>query len=151
MPVTSKVYSWFLNDAMGGDAYPAGGRSLYVMLCSSVYTWAPQHRYKSEVNDYEVSGPGYGAGGMALPVISTQKDLADGKWSLHCYDIIWPSSTITARYAVFYMDNYGSDDYRNLMLCWDFGEDVSSSDSDFTLQTASTGLLTLDAAVEILP
>lgn len=148
MPVTSKVYGLaqqgMLNGEIDFDTAP-----VYVMLTTATYVPAQDtHRYRGDVSN-EVTGAGYTAGGQALTGKTVTYDAATNTLKLDCADVTWANSTITARYAVFYVQ-VGADLTTPLddpLLCyWDFGADVSSSAGPFTLTINAAGLVTLQAA-----
>jgi hypothetical protein len=64
-------------------------------------------------------------------------------YMLTCASPAWAASTISAKYAFFYDNTFGSGtDSTNLMLCyWDFGGTNSSSSGSFTLTISGSGLL----------
>lgn len=116
-----------------------------VMLCTSSYTPnVDTHRYKSSVTN-EVTGTGYTAGGATLATYTPAYDTTTNVLTLDCADPSWPSSTITARFAVFYVST-GTDATSPLLCYWDFGVDQATSSDTFSLTVPTAGLLTLAAA-----
>ena len=112
--------------------------SIKVMLCTSTYTPDQDtHQYKSSVTN-EVTGTGYTAGGAALTSVAVTYTGASNVFALDAADTSWPSSTITARYAVVYDSTPATDATRPLICYVDFGADVST--------TAGTLQITWDAA-----
>lgn len=113
------------------------------MLCTSSYTPnQTTHKYKSAVTN-EVSGAGYTAGGATLAgktVVTTGLT-----FTFDANDIVWSSSTITARYAVFYIDT-GTASTSSLLCYWDFESDQISSSGNFTLTISGSGVITVTAA-----
>jgi hypothetical protein len=57
-------------------------------------------------------------------------------------DVVWTSSTITARGAVLYKDT-GTPSTSPLICYIDFGSNKSSNGADFTIQWSSSGILKL--------
>ena len=106
-----------------------------VALMTSSYT--PDKDTNTFDNTYEVSGSGYIAGGATLASkIVTQDDTDDSAyWDAE--DVIWASSTITARYAVLY-DATVSDTIIGVV---DFGENKSTTGEDFLIQWDEDGIL----------
>lgn len=139
MAVTSKFYSQFPL-ALCKATFPdlsAAGTSIKCALLSSSYTFDQEnHDLWSEVSSNEVSGTGYTAGGAAL----TNKALSEANrvTTFDADDVVWSNSTITARYAVLYEVSTGK-----LILCIDFGENMSSSGGDFTITWDASGIFTL--------
>lgn len=64
-------------------------------------------------------------------------------YTLSCANPSWAASTISAKYAFFYDNSFGSGtDSTNLIMCyWDFGGTNSSSSGSFTLTISGSGLL----------
>lgn len=114
-----------------------------VMLCGSGYSPAQStHKYKSAVTN-EVSGAGYTAGGATLS--GKTVGTTGLTFTFDCNDIVWSSSTITARYAVFYVDT-GTAATSPLLCYWDFESDQISSSGNFTLTISGSGVVTVTAA-----
>lgn len=110
-----------------------------VMLVTSAYTPDPTHNFRSDVTN-EVVGAGYTAGGKTTGTITlTEDDVNDKAW-IDCPNIVWTSSTITARGAILYKD-VGTAGTDILIAYYDFVSDQSSSSGDFTLNINANGLL----------
>jgi len=94
------------------------------------------------VNTYEISGTGYTSGGATLTgSVVTQDDTGDlAKWDAN--DVEWPSSTITARYAVIY-NTTNSD---AIVCVFDFGADQTATNGLFALRWNASGIMTLGQA-----
>lgn len=119
---------------------------LKVMLLTSAATpnqdtW----RYKSDVTN-EVVGTGYTATGQALTSPVVAYNTGTNVWSFDAADTAWTTSTITARYAVVYDSSPGSDATRPLIGYIDFGADVITSGTTFTIQWAAGGIFTVTVA-----
>lgn len=146
MAVTAKLYGKFFN-ALSAKDTDLDTDQLYVMLCTSSY--APNqdtHEFKSDVTN-EVTGTGYTATGQLLTGAAVVYNASTNVWSLDAADASWPSSTITARYAVVYdRSSGGADSARRLILYVDFGADFSSVASNFTIQWNAAGLVTVTVA-----
>ncbi len=111
-----------------------------VALHTNLYSENKDNNTWSVTN--EVSGAGYTSGGATLTgSVVTQNDTADrAEWDAN--DVEWPSSTITARYAVVYNSTQA-----NAIICvFDFGTDQSSSNGLFAVRWNATGILTLAQA-----
>jgi hypothetical protein len=78
----------------------------------------------------EVTGAGYTAGGNTL-TISTVPTSSGTTAFLDFADTTWTSSTITARGALIYLDNGGTNPSIAVL---DFGADKTSTAGDFTVQ-----------------
>lgn len=144
MAVTAKMYGPFLQ-SLANKEVDLDSDTLKVMLCTSAYTPNQDtHRYKSDITN-EIAGTGYTAGGVTLTSVAVTYTGATNTLMLDSADPSWPSSTITARYAVYYDSSPASDATRPLISYVDFGADVSSTAAAFTLQLDPAGIVTLTA------
>jgi len=110
-----------------------------VMLCTSTYTPNQDtHDYKDDVTN-EVTGVGYSAGGATLASKTITYDAGTNIIKLDAADTSWTSSTITARYAVIYVDT-GVASTSPLLGYVDFGGDESSSAGTFLIQWSADGI-----------
>ena len=78
----------------------------------------------------EVTGTGYTAGGQTLTIAAVPTSSGTTAY-LDFSDVTWASSTITARGALIYLDNGGTNP---AVAVLDFGSDKSSTSGDFTIQ-----------------
>lgn len=148
MAVTSRVYG-LAQQSLVNKEIDFDTDAVRVMLCTSTYVPnLSTHRYRSDVTA-EVVGTGYTAGGQLLTGKSVTFDTASRTLRLSCNSPSWPDSTITARYAVFFVQS-GADlstPADDPLLCvWDFGQDFSSNLGPFNLNVSASGLVTLVAA-----
>jgi hypothetical protein len=135
------IYNNFKKELLGGNI-DLDSDSIKVALVSSSYTPdADQHDFFNDVTN-EVSGTGYSAGGEALVNPSLTIDTDNDRVKFDADDVAWESSTITARGAVVYKST-GDASTSPLMLYLDFGTNRVSSNSTFTLQWDSAGILRL--------
>lgn len=144
MAVTAHFYPK-TQEALAKAAANLSTDSLKVMLLSA-YTFSNTHATMADVlaAGTEATGTGYTAGGQALTsvTLSTSGNVT----TLDCADPSWPTSTITAAFAVFY-DAAGGTDSTNIPICyWDLGGSQSSTDGAFTLTINASGLVTDTAA-----
>jgi hypothetical protein len=145
MAVTAKMYGLFLK-SLANKEVDLDSDTLKVMLCTSTYTPNQDtHQYKSSVTN-EISGTGYTAGGQTLTSVTVTYDSASNTLTLDCADPSWASSTITARYAVFYDSSPATDATRPLISYVDFGADVTSTNGPFTITIDAAGVVTMTAA-----
>lgn len=109
-----------------------------VALLSDLYSFDISNESWSDVDNYEVSGTGYEAGGELLQdkSITIDNDVA----ALQANDVIWTGSTIVARYAVIYDD---SSDPKYLIACFDFSENKVSSSGPFTIRWNNVGIISV--------
>lgn len=121
------------------------GSTVKAMLCTSTYTPDQDaHQFKSSVTN-EVTGTGYTAGGVTLASKTANYDGPSNTLTLDSADPSWASSTITARYLVFYVST-GTDATSALISYVDFGADVSSAASTFTYTIPVSGIAQFIAA-----
>lgn len=145
MAVSAKMYGKFLL-SLANKEVDLDSDTLKVMLCTSSYTPDQDtHQYKSSVTN-EVSGTGYTATGQALTSVTVGYDAPSNTLKLDAADPSWTSSTITARYAVFYDSTPSTDATRPLIAYVDFGADVISTAGTFTITLDAAGIVTIVAA-----
>ena len=123
------------DEAMGNINYNTD--TFKVMLLTSTAT--PNKDTWSRLNNVtnEVSGTGYTAGGVACTVTVGSTDTTNDRVDVTLGAVTWPTSTITARYAVYYKSRGGASSADELVAIIDFGQDVSTISDTFSL-TAST-------------
>jgi hypothetical protein len=116
------------------------GASFKVMLTNSAYTPSEGgDAYRSSITS-EISGTGYTAGGQVItPTIAI--DTTSHKVTVTFPPVTWPSSTLTARHAVYYLST-GTASTDLLIAQDDFGSDVSDTNNTFSLAATSIALNT---------
>lgn len=114
--------------------------SLKVLLLAS-YTAASSHATMADVlaAATEASGTGYTSGGQALSSVSVAT--SGNLTTLTCANPTWPTSTITAAYAVFYDAQGGTNSSNIPLVYWDFGGSQASAAGTFTIGINASGLL----------
>ena len=145
MAVTATLYGLFLK-SLANKEIDLDSDTIKVMLVTSAY--APNqdtHQYKSSVTN-EVAGTGYTATGAALTGVTVTYDTATNTLKFDANDVSWPSSTLTARYAVIYDSTPASDATRPLIALVDFGADVSTTAGTFQITWSASGIATISAA-----
>ena len=135
--MASLIYNSFWNDIFHAN-FDLDTVTVKVMLVSSAYTENKDtHTKRSDVTS-EVSGTGYTAGGNTVAAslaLNTTTDVM----TITLASTTWPSSTITARKAVYYISRGGASSADEIICVDDFGSDVSSSGTAFNLdQTVIT-------------
>jgi hypothetical protein len=128
--MASFAYDSYLDDVMAGNIAKAD--TYGVMLVTSAY--APNqttHTKRSDVTN-EVTGTGYTAGGQTI-VPTFTKDTTNHKMIVTFPAITWPSSTITARRAVYYKKRGGSSSADEIIAQDDFVSDVVTTAGTFSL------------------
>lgn len=87
----------------------------------------------------EITGAGYTSGGADLSNVAVTHDTGADEVQISADPVTWPSSTITARYAVVYLSL--GNPINDIPLCSiDFGSDQSSSNGDFTINWNANGI-----------
>jgi len=142
---TAKLYGKFYQSLCNKEI-DIDSDTLKLMLCTASYTPDQDaHRYKSDVTN-EVTGTRYTAGGATVGSITTAYDSSTNKFSFDGADVLWPSSTISARWGVLYDATPGSDATRPLIGYVDFGGVIDSTAATFSVIWDSTGIAALVAA-----
>jgi hypothetical protein len=144
--MASKIYGSFFGKALNKEV-DWDSDNIKVMLLSSGYTPNQDtHDYLDDVVASEVTGTGYTAGGATLASKTLTYDGANNVTILDAADVTWPSSTVTARYAVIYDDAGATNSQKVLLGYVDFGSDQSSTSGNFTITWDSTGIFRLTVA-----
>jgi hypothetical protein len=127
----SLIYNSFLEDLARG-AIDMDTDTFRVLLTTSAYTENKDtHLKRSDVTN-EVTGTGYTAGGVVTSITVT-KDTVNDRLDITLGAVSWPSSTITARQAVYYKARGGAASADELVAVNDFGSDVTSTGATFSL------------------
>lgn len=136
MASTGFVFNSTLRDEAVGNIVYSTDTFKCMLLTSSATpnkdTWAK----RSDVTN-EVSGTGYTAGGATVTVSVGSVDTVNDRVDVSLGAAEWTSSTLTARYAVYYKSRGGASTADELVAVVDFGQDVSTISDTFSL-TAST-------------
>lgn len=134
----SLIYNSFL-DGLARGRFDLSADTIKVLLTGSSYAESKDgHAYRSDVTD-EVTGTGYTAGGAAVTVSLALDTAAD--WLTMTFGAVtWPSSTFTARKAVYYKSRGGSASADELLFCVVFDNPVAASGGTLTLQQSSVRL-----------
>ncbi len=132
----SLIYNSFIRDVLTG-AIDLDTDTFRVMLTTSSYTENKDTHDKRDDVTNEITGTGYTAGGATATVTVAAVDTANDRVVVTLGGVNWPSSTITARKAVYYKSRGGASSADELVAVVDFGSDVSTTSGTFTL-SAST-------------
>ena len=117
--------------------------TIKVMLLTSSHSQdVDTQEYIDDVSANEVSGTGYDAGGAPLANKSVTQDDTDNEGVFDADDVVWSTSTITARYGAIYKDT-GTPSTSPILGILDFAEDKISSGGDFTIQWNAEGVINL--------
>ncbi len=133
--MASLVYNSFYDDVARGNINPSTD-SFKVILTTSAYTEDKDAHLKRSSVTNEVTGTGYTAGGIACTVTVT-KDTTNDRIDIGLGAVTWPSSTITARKAVYYKVRGGASTADELVAVVDFGTDQISSNGNFNLSAGT--------------
>lgn len=106
--------------------------TVYAMVLSSSYTPNVAHVWRSDVVGSEVSGTGYVAGGVQVPVIVTRDDATDSTLT-QFEGIILPSCTISGRYVAYYKRLGGAASADPLLMVVDWGATYASTAAVFPI------------------
>lgn len=136
--MASFIANSFVRDVLVGNI-DLDTDTFYAMLCTSSYTPNKDtHTKRSDVtNEVSASGTGYTTGGLEVEVTVAAVDTDNDRVVVTIDGYAIPASTITARYAVIYKHRGGLASADELVAVIDFGGNVSTSGSTFTL-SAST-------------
>jgi hypothetical protein len=143
---------------VSGTGYTAGGLTLAskTFAYTAANSWGRVHATSTAHTLGQIVRPSTGNGHLYIctvagtsggsaptwPTVSGQTvtdggvtwtELGIGLFVFDATDPQWSASTITARRAVAYDATPGTDAARPLLLCIDFGEDVVSSNGNFTI------------------
>lgn len=128
--MASFAYDSYLADVLAGNI--ASGDTYKVMLTTLTYAPSQTADLKRSAVTNEVTGTGYTAGGQAI-VPTFSKDTTNHKQVITFPSVTWPTSTITARRAVYYKSRGGASSADELVAVDDFGADVVTTAGTFTL------------------
>lgn len=145
MAVTAFLYGAFV-DHLAQKRIDLDTDTVKIALCTSSYT--PNQDTHDFFNDItnEVTGTGYTAGGATLASVTWAYTSGTNTWKFDAADVTWSSSTITARYAIIYVDTAGASSTDPLIAYIDFGQDFSSSAGPFTITFDAAGIFTATVA-----
>jgi len=119
--------------------------TIKVALTTSAYTPDQDaHDYFNDITN-QVTGTGYTAGGVTLASKTIGYTNGTNVTKFDAADVSWTSSTITARYAVIYVDT-GTASTSALLAYVDFATDQSSSSGTFSIVWDAAGIFTTTAA-----
>jgi hypothetical protein len=139
--MASVLYVSAVDDMARGNINFASD-SFKAMLVTSAYTPDQDAHLKRSSVTNEVSGTGYSAGGAATTCTVT-KDTANNRVDIAFSDVVWTTATITARAAVVYKSRGGAASADELVAYVDFGQDVTSTNGDFTADFTSPFRITV--------
>lgn len=136
MASTGFVFNSALRDEARGDINYLTDTFKVMLLSASATPNKDSWTRRSDVTN-EISGTGYLAGGVACAVSVGSVDTNNDRVDVTLGAVEWLSSTLTARYAVYYKSRGGASTADELVALVDFGQDVSTINDTFSM-TAST-------------
>lgn len=135
--MSSYAYDSYVDDVFAGNIIKTD--TYFVMLTTSGYTPnQATHTKRSDITN-EVVGTGYTAGGQAI-VPTFTKDTTNHKLVIVFPQVTWPTSTITARKAVYYKRRGGASSADELVVVDDFVSDVTTAATTFTLAATTVNV-----------
>lgn len=136
------IYNNFKKNIMNGGI-DLDTDTIKVALVTSSYTPDQDtHEFFSSVTN-EVTGTGYTAGGATLAGKAVTADNTDNEGVFDADDVVWTTSTITARGAVIYKST-GTAGTSALIAYLDFVTDKISTAGSFTIAWNAEGILNLN-------
>ena len=136
--MASLIYNSCIDD-MARNAIDFDTDSFKVMPVTASYSADKDAHLKRSSVTNEISGTGYTAGGVSAAVTVT-KDTANDKVTIEFAAVSWPSSTITARGAVYYKARGGASSADELVAYNDFGSNITTSNGTFSLAASTLTL-----------
>ena len=129
MAISQAMATSFKVEILGGDFDFSSGttQTFYCALYTSSATLGATTTAYSTAN--EVVGTNYTAGGNLLTISQVATSTGTTAW-LDFANVTWAASTITARGAVLYLNNAGTNP---AIAVLDFGSDKTSTAGDFTI------------------
>lgn len=134
------IYNSFKRDIANGSI-DLDTDTIKIMLVTSAYTPdIDAHTKRSDITN-EVVGTGYTAGGATLASKTVTANNTTDKGVFDAADVVWTTSTITARGAVLYKSRGGAASADELICYLDFTTDQISSSGDFNITFGATGII----------
>ena len=141
--MASGVYDRFKYNLFRGLADVGGGsgaHQIYVALLTSSHVFVAANNTWAAVSANETSGTAYVAGGQILTGVTVTQNDGATQAVFTASNTTWAASTITAAFAVLYDHTLINKD---LVCCFDFGGNQSSSNGNFTISWNGSGIITL--------
>lgn len=129
---SSFIYSSCLWDTFRGKLNFESDAFKVVFLTDEYEPNRTEHATRADLSG-ETEGRGYTIGGIPTDV---RAQMHDERLNLMLGGVTLSNATVTARYAVYFVDRGDAED-DPLVACVDFGGDVSSTSGDFQLSQSS--------------
>jgi hypothetical protein len=136
--MASLIYNSFHEDLARGNM-DLDTDTFKMLLVTSSYTPNKDTHGKRNSVTNEVSGTGYTAGGKTV-TCTVARDNANDRTTLTFAAESWANSTITARGAVVYKSRGGASSADELVFYNDFGGDITTSDTTFSVGVSTITL-----------
>jgi hypothetical protein len=145
MAVSAKLFGKFFVSSFNGEVNLTSHALKCALFTSSATINQDTMQYFADIVSGEVAnGNGYTTGGVLLGGVNITYDAATNTTKVDCIDPVWNSSTITADRAVFYDSTPSTN---KPLIGWaDLDGNKSSSNSTFTVQLDSNGLINTQVA-----
>jgi len=113
-----------------------------MMLLADTYTFDKDaHALIGDVQSHQITGTGYTAGGVGVQSRDVVYDAATDETWLRGTGILWSTATLTARYAVVYVDGT----VKPLLACVDLGAPVSVTSGNLSMTFPSNVIVRMGA------
>ncbi len=132
--MASLIYNSFPDD-LSHAVFDLDLVTVKAMLVTSTYAEDKDTHLKRSSVTNEVTGTNYTAGGNTV-TCTVAKDTANDRVTLTFAATTWPTSTITARKAVYYVARGGASSADELIFVNDFGSDITSTGATFSLASS---------------
>lgn len=139
--MANAIYNSFFRDVINGSI-DLDSDTIKVMLVTDAYTPnVDTHTKRSDITN-EVVGTGYTSGGATLANKTVTVDNTANGSVFDADNVVWSTSTITARGCILYKSRGGVASADELICYKDFGANVSSTAANFEIDFGSSGILT---------
>ena len=144
MAVTSKMFGKSLMKALSKEVDFLNDTIKVSLHTNALVPSQDIMDYYNDINN-EVVGAGYTAGGATLAGKTMTYDTVSNTIKLDADDVAWAASSITARYAVIYVDT-GVSTTSVVLGYVDFGEDLTSDTTEFKITWNANGIFAITVA-----
>lgn len=110
------------------------------MLTTNSYTESKNHSKRSDITN-EITATNYTAGGVVVTLTVSAINTSTNAFTITVNGATWNNLTGTARRLVVYKSRGGASSADELVLCIDFGSDVTRTNQ--TLDVSPVGTITI--------
>jgi hypothetical protein len=143
LTVSAKWYTNAFKGAFNKEADFNDGTATVMLLTNAAVINQITNDFISDLDGNEVTGTGYTADGQAL--VNAAVTNATNVATFDADDVTWANSTISAQFAILYM-NTGTNTTSRVLSYVDFGATEVSSAGSFTITWNASGIATITAA-----